>query len=194
FNSNPEIIPLPGLNAARQWYLFDEVRKHIQDKEKQDNLSLNIPKELPESSFKPSKTITREQLQIHRRKLPGHNSKPTEENYQRKAPSLLNEIPENSSKSGEEITRESSKPASRFPRNLPENNSKSGEENYKRKSPNPAKKLEAEAELEILSGNSSKPSEENYQRSETYQRTGEEIARESSKPGEENYQKKAQTW
>ncbi|CAG8854457.1 37070_t:CDS:1, partial [Gigaspora margarita] len=45
-NSNPEIIPLPGLDATRQWYLFNEVRKHIQDKKKQDNLcpKPNVPK------------------------------------------------------------------------------------------------------------------------------------------------------
>ncbi|CAG8792664.1 9048_t:CDS:2, partial [Gigaspora margarita] len=49
---------------------------------------------------------------------------------------------------------------------LPENSSKSGEKNYKRKSPNPAKKLEAEPELEKLLENNSKPGEENYQRTD----------------------------
>ncbi|CAG8601732.1 3230_t:CDS:2 [Funneliformis caledonium] len=35
---SPATTSLPGLNAARQWYLFDEVRKHIQVREKQDCL------------------------------------------------------------------------------------------------------------------------------------------------------------
>ncbi|CAG8721466.1 7502_t:CDS:2, partial [Dentiscutata heterogama] len=115
----------------------------------------------------------------------------------RKAPSLSNEMPENSSKSGELLEKapnpNSFKPSeenyqrtvSKFSRNLPENNSKSGEENYKGKSPNPAKKLEAEAELEKLSEIRNLP--------ENSSKSGEEIARESSKPGKENYQKKAQT-
>ncbi|CAI2196083.1 7520_t:CDS:1, partial [Funneliformis geosporum] len=30
--------PLPGLSVARQWYLFAEVQKHIQVREKQDCL------------------------------------------------------------------------------------------------------------------------------------------------------------
>ncbi|CAG8711439.1 17290_t:CDS:2, partial [Dentiscutata heterogama] len=147
--------------------------------------------ELPESSFKPSKTITREQLQIHQKKLPGHNSKPTEKitreklqacrmKCQRTAPNLANY-------QRKLQTREENyqRTASKFLKNLPENNSKSGEENYKRKSPNPAKKLEAEAELEKLSEIRNLP--------ENSSKSGKEIAKESSKPGEENYQKKAQT-
>ncbi|CAG8816449.1 21736_t:CDS:1, partial [Gigaspora rosea] len=49
-NLSPEIIPLPGLDAAHQWYLYEEVRKHIQCKEKQDNLC-PMPK-IPKPNYK----------------------------------------------------------------------------------------------------------------------------------------------
>ncbi|CAG8741483.1 12604_t:CDS:2, partial [Dentiscutata heterogama] len=80
--------------------------------------------------------ITKEQLQTH------------EENCQRTNSKFLKNLPENSSKSGEEVARESPNPenyqktASKFPKNLLEKNFKPSEENYERKTPNLEKKLQ----------------------------------------------------
>ncbi|CAG8659864.1 15284_t:CDS:2, partial [Dentiscutata heterogama] len=150
------------------------IRENLQETNK--NLleaEINLPEKAPTQQKKSDKENYR-----RTEKLPKNSSKPGEESCQRTNSKFPRNLPENSSKSGEENSSKSGKEnyqktASKFPRNLPEKNFKPGEENYERKTPNLEKKLQ---------GKISKPGKETRKLKLNYIRVKKITRKHSKKP------------
>ncbi|CAG8434612.1 5559_t:CDS:1, partial [Scutellospora calospora] len=51
-NSFPEVLPARGISLERQWYLYEEIRQHIQDTSKQDTYCLKPTQPKPKKKAK----------------------------------------------------------------------------------------------------------------------------------------------